>query len=336
MRLSIDDARDLAIRATAALGYDDDEATIVGEHLLDAAMRGFDRFGLPRVLAIAEAKERNGGIGGTVKIVAETPNSVQIDGHGKVGYVVAYRAAEAAIRKAEETGVGVAGATNTRYTGLLSYYCEMAAAKGFITICSSSAHSIVAPYGAREPRLGTNPIAISFPGPEYPVIWDIGTSTMMYGDVWLRARRGEDLPPGMAVDRDGRDTTDPHEALDGAIKVWGGHRGSGLSTMVQLFGGFAGPDGIQTDGEGTYGFFILVLNPDKLALTDIASLVDGVGRFGAHLKTAPPSQDGDGGPRMPFERSVARRRQAKHDGVELPDDVYADLVALVGQDSRRS
>jgi delta1-piperideine-2-carboxylate reductase len=336
MRLSIDDARELAIRATAALGYDEDEATIVGEHLLDAAMRGFDRFGLPRVLAIAEGKERAGGIGGSVEIVAETANSVQIDGHGKVGYVVAYRATEAAIRKAAETGVGIAGATNTRYTGLLSYYCEMAAAHGFVTICASSAHTMVAPHGAREPRLGTNPIAISFPGPEQPVIWDIGTSAMMYGDVWLRARRGEELPAGVAVDHDGRETTDPREALNGAIRVWGGHRGSGLSTMVQLFGILAGPNGIQADGGGDYGFFIMVLNPDKLALTNIPTLVDSVGRFGAHFKTAKPAEDGNGGPRMPFERSAALRRQIRDDGVELPDDVFEDLAQLASQSTQRS
>ncbi len=132
------------------------------------------------------------------------------------------------------------GASDTWYTGMLSYYAEMAAARGLVSITASNASPWVAPHGATEGRLGTNPICFGFPSADDPVIFDIGTSAIIHAEVTLARRLGNDLPENVAFDRDGLPTRDPAAALAGAFAAWGGHKGSGLGIAVQLLGILAG------------------------------------------------------------------------------------------------
>lgn len=328
MKLPVATARELGYRAVRAMGYQNGDDAAVVEHLLDASMRGHLRFGLPRLIKLSEYLSTGEVTHGPVRSIAETSVSAQLDGGGAVGYVVAHRATSVAIEKASEHGIAVVGATQTRFTGMLSYYCEMATSQGCVAICTSSAHVTVAPYGSRDARLGTNPLAIGLPGPVHPVILDLGTSAVMSGDTWLRARRGEPLPEGAAVDADGVPTTDAAEALKGAILVWGGHRGSALSTVIQLLGGVAGHGGMGPDGRGGYGLLMIVLNLNKLALADSDEVLRNAEVFERHLRTARPASGFTGEPRLPFERSARERARSQTEGIELPDDIVAELERI--------
>jgi delta1-piperideine-2-carboxylate reductase len=328
VKLSVDSARELGYRAVHALGYQEGDDEAVVEHLIDASLRGHLRFGLPRLIKLSEYLSTGEVTHGPVRLVAETSVSAQLDGGGAVGYVVAHRATALAVEKAREHGIAVVGATHTRFTGMLSFYCEMATSQGFVAICTSSAHVTVAPYGTRDARLGTNPVAIGLPGPDHPVILDLGTSAIMSGDTWLRAHRGEPLPEGVAVDAEGQPTTDAAAALKGAILVWGGHRGSALSTIVQLLGGVAGSGGMGPDGLGGYGLMMIVLNLDKLALTGLDELLENVGVFQEHFRTARPAAGVTAEPRMPFERSAQERARSLAEGIDLPDDLIRDLERI--------
>jgi LDH2 family malate/lactate/ureidoglycolate dehydrogenase len=335
MNLSIATARQLGYEVAHALGYSDGDDEAVVEHLLDASMRGHERFGLPRMIKLAEYLESGQVTHGPVEVVAETSVSAQVDGHGAVGYVVAHRATTLAVEKAREHGIAVVGATGTRFTGMLSYYCELATREGFVIILTSSAHTAVAPYGSRDARLGTNPFAIGLPGPTDPVILDFGTSALMAGDLWLRAHRGEELPEGLAVDAGGRPTTNAEEALRGAILAWGGHRGSALSTMVQLLGGVAGAGGMGSDGHGSYGVLAVVMNPDKLALTPTKQIIENVATFSDYMHSAQPAEGLTEPPRMPFERSAKARELSLSTGIDLADDLVADLREIAARGIKR-
>lgn len=328
MKLPVESARELGYRAAHALGYQDGDDAAVVEHLLDASMRGHLRFGLPRLIKLSEYLATGEVTHGPVRCVAETSLSAQLDGGGAVGYVVAHRATTMAIEKAREHGIAVVGATHTRFTGMLSYYCEMATSQGYVAICTSSAHITVAPYGSRDARLGTNPLAIGLPGPSHPVILDLGTSAVMSGDTWLRARRGEPLPEGAAVDAEGNPTTDAAEALKGAILVWGGHKGSALSTVLQLLGGVAGQGGMGPDGFGGYGLMMIVLNLDKLALSGLDEVLRDVGTFEEHFRTARPAVGSTSEPRLPFARSAQERARSQAEGIDLPDDLISELERI--------
>ena len=244
MRLTIEQARALVDRAMRAVGHDADDARLIADHLIDCELRGVTYGGLARAVSIAERVLRTGASHSPIRIVKETPVSASIDGGDRIGYVVAHRAMTIAIEKAVAAGIAVVGARNTWYTGMLSYYAEMAAAQGLVSLTASNASPWVTPHGGSEGRFGTNPICVGFPSADDPVIWDIGTSAIMHAEVVLAERLGKPLADGVAFDADGRPTRDPAAALDGAFAAWGGHKGSGLGVVVQLLGTLAGSPAI--------------------------------------------------------------------------------------------
>src|SRR5690606_14981219 len=111
--------------------------------------------------------------------------------------------------------------------------------------------------------LGTNPFAIAFPCEPDPIIIDIGTSAITWGDVALARTKGAQLPAGVAVDPSAQPTRDPQAALDGALLPWGGVRGSALAVAVQLLGVLAGSAPVIGDTAG-YGLFFLVIDPQRM------------------------------------------------------------------------
>ena len=325
MRLTIEQACQLIDRAMRSVGYDPDEARMIADHLIDCELRGVSYGGLARALSIAERTQRTGVSQTPIRIVKDTPVSAAIDGADHIGYVVAHRAMAMAIEKASANGVAVVGANNTWYTGMLSYYAEMATARGLVTLIASNASPWVAPHGAVEGRFGTNPICIGFPSDDEPVIWDIGTSAIMHAEVKLADALGEPLPEGVAFDADGRPTRNPVAALQGAFAAWGGHKGSGLGLVVQLLGVLAGSAPLPAELAG-FGMVIIAIRPDLLTATD--EFRQNVAAYADAVRAARPI---DGGPpvRMPFDRSRAERlRRRADDAIEVEDTVYSRLAAI--------
>ena len=296
-------ARALVERAMVATGFTAAEAGIIADQIIDCELRGVPNAGLSRALTLIDiARDRPAPSGMTV--TRETPTSAKIEGGGVCGYLVAHAATELAIAKAAGSGVAVVAANDTWYTGMYVHYLEMAVRHGLVGIAMGNSGPHVAPYGSVEPLLGTNPIAIGFPSDGDPVIFDAGTSDLVLSEVHLAERLGEPLPAGRAFDAGGLPTTDPAEALLGAIKVWGGHRGFGLSVAVQLFGILAGAAAPE-DADG-HGFVFIAIRPDLFGDPD--TFRASVTAFADRIRASNPEP---GGPpvRMPFDRSAARRRE---------------------------
>jgi delta1-piperideine-2-carboxylate reductase len=315
----------LAARVMTALGYDAGDASIVSDHLIDCELRGLSYGGLARAISIAERIERHGDRRRPVSLLHETPVSARLDGGDHIGYVVAHRATTVAIEKTEDAGIAVVGASDTWYTGMLSYYAEMAAARGLVSMIASNASPWVAPYGATEGRLGTNPICFGFPSADEPIILDIGTSAIAHAEVLLARRLGNELPEGVAFDRDGLETRDPAAALAGAFATWSGHRGSGLAIVVQLLGIMAGSPPVPPELT-RFGFLIVAMRPDLLGSAE--TFRDNVSAFARAVRSARPVA---GGPpvRMPFDRSrQERQRRVSQDAIEIPDVLYSQLARI--------
>jgi LDH2 family malate/lactate/ureidoglycolate dehydrogenase len=326
VRLSIADARDLVERVMRALGHDAREAAIIADHLIDCELRGIHYGGLARAVSIAERIARTPQRPEPIRIEKETPVSAGIDGGDRIGYVVAHRATEIAIEKAAVSGIAVVGAHNTWYTGMLSYYGEMAAARGLVAFIASNASPWVAPHGASEGRVGTNPICFAFPSTDAPVIWDIGTSSIMHAEVVLAQRLGQSLPAGVAFDADGHPTSDPASALAGAFTTWGGHKGSGLAIVVQLLGALAGAPAMPPD-LANFGFVIVAIAPDLLTTRE--AFTASVAAFADSVRSARPAAGGEP-PRMPFDRSRDERRRRLREGtIDIPAAVHTVLTALL-------
>lgn len=327
MRMQIAEARTLAVEALRGLKFDHEDAAITADHLVDAALRGVTFGSLPRILAIAEKLDESDRRS-PIRIIRETPVSALLDGGDQVGYVVAHTATRIAIDKAKSTGIAIVGANNTWYTGLFAYYMEMATREGLVAFAAGNGPAIVAPEGAVEPRMGTNPISFGFPSSGDPVIWDIGTCAIMHGELLLHRRLGEPLPDGVAQDDDGRPTRDPAAALAGAIKAWGGHKGSGLSIVVQTLGALCDCP-VISPGMREMSYLVIAFDP-QILMPD-GSYPERVAELSQAIRSAKPIDPGK--PiRMPFDRSASeRRRRRTENAIEVPDVVVEGLKRLAAR-----
>jgi len=222
----------------------------------------------------------------------------------------------------------VVGASDTWYTGMLSYYAEMAAARGLVSMIASNASPWVAPYGATEGLLGTNPICFGFPSADNPIIFDIGTSAIMHAEVTLARRLGNELPDNVAFDGDGLPTRDPASALAGAFAAWGGHKGSGRGIVVQLLGILAGAAAIPPELAG-FGYLIVAMRPDLMGPAE--TFRDNVAAFANAVRSARPVA-ADSPVRMPFDRSrLERQRRLAENAIEIPDVLADQLTRIAGR-----
>ena len=325
MILTVEQARSLAAASMMSVGHTTDEAAIIADHLIDCELRGLSFGGLPRALSIVERMGQVRTPRMPISIVHETPVSATLHGGDQVGYLVGHRATDLAIEKARAFGIAVVGAYETWYTGMYAYYLERVTKAGFVGMIAGSAPPRVAPAGGTEGRFGTNPIAIGIPTTGMPVIWDIGTSAVMSGEVMLRRRTGVPLDEGWAYDARGGPTLDPAAALSGAFTVWGGHKGSGLAMIVQMLGMMSGAAAMPPVVRDC-GLFLLVIDPALLGPAH--DYRQRVADYAETLRATRPL-DADKPVRVPFERSAAERaRRLQEDRLDVPDEVIDGLRRL--------
>ena len=323
VRMTVGEARALGESALQRIGYPADEAAIITDQLVDNALCGYRFASLPRILAIAEddktAKPRT-----PVRVVRESSASALVDGGNKVGYIAAYRGAEIAIAKAKTSGIAVVGVHNSYYSGRNAYYVEMIARAGLVAIHTASAKPHVLPPGGSKPALGTNPFCVGFPSANGPVVYDIGTASVMWGEVVLMARLGQELPEGMGFDADGQPTRDARAVQDGGVAPFGGHKGYGLSFCIQALGLLAGAALTRGDVQD-YGFLFIAIDPD--ILLPAGDFPARMAELVARIK-ATPRQPGVEEIRIPSERAFREREQRRIEGIVLDRKVVDALNAL--------
>jgi LDH2 family malate/lactate/ureidoglycolate dehydrogenase len=323
VRLSEAEARSVALRALGRCGYDEEDATIITDQLIDNALCGYRFASLPRILSIAE-EARNRQTRTAPHIVRETANSALIDGGNTIGYIAAFRGAEVTARKAKETGLAIVGVYNSFYSGRNAWFAETIVKQDLVAIHTSSASPHVLPPGSRAPILGTNPIAIGFPSTNGPVIWDIGTASVMWGDVQLMARLGHELPEGTGFDENGEPTRDAAKALKGGVAPWGGHKGYGLSFCIQALGLIAGA-ALGRSVVNDYGFLFIAIDPnltqpDNAFQRQMSELVETIKSL--------PKQDGVDEIRIPSERAFHERARRRIEGIVVEKKIVDMLEAL--------
>jgi LDH2 family malate/lactate/ureidoglycolate dehydrogenase len=321
IRLTVAEAREHSERALRGIGYEAEEARIIADHVVDAALCGYEYSGLAKILNIPEHR-RFKRPRYAMKVLRETEISTLYDGGNNVGMLVMYYAALATINKAVARGIAVVGVTNSWMSGRSAYYMEMIAKADLVGMHTAASTRSVAPFGGKRPALGTNPIAFGMPSSRGPVVLDMGTSAFMGTDLAYRERLGQLLPEGVAVDAEGRPTRDPAMARLGALLPFGGYKGFGLAFIVQALGVLAG-SGFDPDRDD--GYLFVVLKPDLLIDPDdfkqqLSALIDRI--------KATPRQPGVSEIRLPGERAFRSREQALRDGIEIDRVVYEALKAL--------
>jgi LDH2 family malate/lactate/ureidoglycolate dehydrogenase len=324
VRLSIADARALAEGALRAVGLRDDEARIVADHVIDAAMCGYEYSGLAKILNVAES-EHFREPRRPMRALRETEVSLAFDGGNNVGMLALFHAAQATISKAAAHGIALVSVTDAWMSGRSAYYVEMIARAGLVAIHTAASSPLVAPPGGRRPVLGTNPIAIAVPSSRGPIVLDMGTSAFMMTEVMLRERLREPLPEGVALGPGGEPTRDAAAARRGALLPFGGYKGFGLALMIQMLALLAGS---ASDAGSDYGYLFVAFRPDLLGPAEAferaaTQLIERV--------KATPRQKGVEDIRIPSERAFRCRERALREGIEIDRAIFDALVALRGR-----
>lgn len=229
--------------------------------------------------------------------------------------------------RARETGLAALVIRDCLHFSALWHDVEALAGQGLATLSMCPSYAFVAPAGGKAPLLGTNPLAFGWPRPgPHPYVFDFATSVAARGEIELHRRAGKPIPEGWAVDGDGQPTTDPQTALAGAMLTFGGHKGSAISTMIELLAGamlgeFMSREALEFMGGGDllprHGALVLALDPQVFAAR---SGRDPIAE-GERLLTAFGAQ----GARLPSERRFAARDRALRDGIALSADELARL-----------
>lgn len=318
-----------------AAGVPAEDAALMASGLVEADLRGNHSHG---VLHLANYLHRirlglTNPNASPVTLVDELAVAV-IDAQHGLGHVIGCRAMDLAVEKARDFGLGCVAVRNSTHFGMGALYSERAVAAGMAGVALSNSTPLLAAPGGAQRVLGTNPIAIAFPGPpgEPPISFDLGLGAITLGEVRDRYQRGELLPPDVAVDAEGRPTRDPQAVLNGGVLLpFAGHRGFGLALVVELLAGVITGAGIADevgalfedyDRKQRTGHLFLAIDlrrflpPDEYArrVRQLTGWLKGSRRAAGE----PPL-------RLPGERSSREAAERRRTGIPLPGRTYASV-----------
>lgn len=322
-----------------AAGASKEEADAVAVGCINANLAGHDSHGIIAIPTYID-RVKVGHIvpGAKWTIVQESPATTVIDGHWGFGFYVNAKAMELTIEKAKKTNVAACTVFRQSHVGRLAAYPLMAARAGMIGIAtadSGRSTKVVAPFGGREARLGTNPISIAVPSDlDGPIYLDMATSAVAAGKVALAAARGEEIPQGWVVGKDGKLTTDPKQLRQGgALLPLGGsegYKGSGLAAMVEILCGILTGlgFGVEPTGRHNDGTFMAVFNVE--AFRPLKDFKKEVADFAHYLNATPPSE-GSKGVLYPGEIENRTEKERRTAGIDVEDATWEKLKELAAE-----
>ncbi|OGG44142.1 MAG: hypothetical protein A3F84_22690 [Candidatus Handelsmanbacteria bacterium RIFCSPLOWO2_12_FULL_64_10] len=332
LRLPADRARAFCRNVFSQLSAPEDEAALCADLIVETSLRGVDSHGIV-ILPVYARRVRSGQIKPGVKplIVRQNEATALMDGRQGLGHVTSVLAMDLAVSKALHAGVGVVSAFNLNHNGAISLYALRAAERGLIGLCMTNATPRVAPYGGREGVHGTNPIAYALPaGEEPPIVFDCATGHAA-APIMRAKEAGLPIPPGVALDREGRPTTDAAAALEGWLLPVGGVIGYGFGLLVDalvgaLSGSCCGKDVPPvSDLASPYGcgFFALALDPSRFAGSDrFRERVDFLTRS---VRACPPAEGAEE-VRLPGHRGSAERERRLREGIPFEGKGWERLM----------
>ena len=253
---------------------------------LDAELRGVTSHGCVRLSSFVERlKSKTANPKPKIKSITNLPSYSLLDGDNGLSAIVGEKTMKTAMKKAKEAGFGAAAVRNSLHTGHIGYFAAMALKKNMIGIVISGSVGNLAPWGGSERMIGNNPIAFAIPSNQkFPIIFDIATSKVARGYVMLAAKTGDKIPEGWALDKEGKSTTNPNEALKGTMVPLGDHKGYGLALMFSFLTAtlsgntFDGeqPDWLETDRFCSLPMLCIAIDPQQCLGKEYQSKVDSI------------------------------------------------------------
>lgn len=336
MRIAYDELKRAAKEILVASGESERNSEIVAQSMVLADSRGITTHGTYLLSPIQKrVKAGQLTLPTAVTLVVDEGAAAVVDGGDGLGAVAGDFALEVAMKKAKQYGVAAALIRNTNNVGSLACYTEKAAHSGMIALMSCNAAPAMAPWGAAEAFLGTNPVAIAaFTGEDKVFSADMASSIVARGKIRKAARNGESIPDNWATDEDGNFTTDPNKALKGALLPMGGPKGSAIALAVDILSGIlAGAEHAPNlksfhapEGKTGVGASLIVL--DVAHFTDPGAFAGEMRAYAASVKGLKRAGGFDE-IFMPGEIEYGRESRSKSDGIELDGNAVETLNGLL-------
>jgi L-2-hydroxycarboxylate dehydrogenase (NAD+) len=324
-------------RALSSAGIPPDDARQVAALMVEADARGGDAHGVFRLPQYVKQLQ-SGGINArpNIRIVSDRAGAALIDGDNALGHLVMKRAAELAIDKARQCGIGWVGTRRSNHAGSAQLYARMPAEKDMIGLyfCVGNAN-LLPPWGGTEVLLSTNPISIAVPaGKHPPIVLDMATTNTAFGKIRLKAQRNEPMPEGWMIDRQGKPLTDAKRASEGFLVPVGGAKGYGLALMFGLLAGTLngaafGRDVVNytVDSKTPSNTGQAIVALDIATFADVATFKQQVDELWEVMKSS-PTLPGVDEVRLPGEHSAKLYRERTVDGVPVGAELRKALDQL--------
>jgi LDH2 family malate/lactate/ureidoglycolate dehydrogenase len=340
MRVSVPQLEAFIARALEAVAIPPADAKVIGELMTRADVQGSEGHGVFRLPQYV--RRIKGGAVNTkpyIRVVREAPGMALVDGDNGMGHLVMRFAAGKAIAKAENAGVAWVGVKSSNHAGPASLYASMALEHDMIGIYLAVGNANhLPPWGGIDMLLSTNPLAVAIPaGEELNVVLDMATTVAAYGKVKTKAQRGETMPEGWMMDREGRPLTDPTRASEGFLLPIGGYKGYGLALVIGLLAGTLngaamGKDVVDFNADDTTptntGHVIVAINIESFMPVDRFTVrVDELVQDIRNSRRLPGVER----IRLPGDGSVAARMDRLEHGVPVPPALRASLDQLAAE-----
>jgi LDH2 family malate/lactate/ureidoglycolate dehydrogenase len=342
------DLRNFSAQVFMHFGVTEADALLAADVLAKSDLRGIDSHGIARLHTYFEMLEL-GRINPQpkIKIIREKASVATVDGDNGLGLVVGPKANEIAMDKAEQHGSGWVSVCNTNHFGIAGYYPLKALERDLIGWAMTNTTKLVAPLWGAERMLGTNPLAIAFPGcKEPPIVIDMATSAVSYGKIEIALRKREPVPKGWIIDQCGSDTTNPQDMIEGGAQLplgserdMGGHKGYGLASMVDIlccvlsganWGPFAPPFALRQEiparsvGKGIGHFFGALQIDGFIDKHEFKKQIDEW----IHVFRSTKPARGTNGPLIPGDPEREAEAIRSKDGIPLIKPVVDDLLDI--------
>jgi (2R)-3-sulfolactate dehydrogenase (NADP+) len=305
-------------------------AQAAARHLVQAEAQGLPTHGMSRVPFYCSML-RNGRADGSAHptLASDRAGACLIDNHDGLPYVSVEWAVGEVIQRARRNGIAFAGIRNSSHVGVLGIHLLAVAQAGLVGFAFTNSPAAIPPWGGKKALFGTNPVAAAFPRRDAdPIVIDLALTTVVRGRIMMAMRKGERIPEGWALDRNGKPTTDPKEAIEhGSLFPIGGSKGAMLALMFELIcasltGAAIGPEAdsffAEQGNKPRIGQAFIAIDPAALA---------GSEKFAERVEAVVSTMLSDPEVRLPGARRFASERASKA-GIEVPDDLLAQIEKL--------
>jgi len=321
----------LAREALLRAGAHESMAETAAQHLVRAEEQGLPTHGMSRVPFYCSML-RSGRADGKARpsMAADKAAVCLIDNADGLPYESAAWAIEEVIQRARRNGIGFAGIRNSAHVGVLGIHLLKVAAAGMVGVAFTNSPAAIPAWGGKKALFGTDPVAFAFPRKgAQPIVVDLALTTVTRGKIMVAIQKGEKIPEGWALDRHGKPTTDPKEAIErGTLFPIGGTKGAMLALAFELVcaaltGAAIGPEAdsffSEQGNKPRIGQAFLAIDPGALA---------GMEKYFERVETVVRCMLADKGVRLPGSKRFASEKKLRQQGIEVADDLLAKIEQL--------